>query len=33
MEVVLGAEIALTFALLVGHLVSVVGDRLERADR
>lgn len=32
MEVVLGAEIVLTFALLVGHLITVVGDRLEHSD-
>jgi len=31
MEVVLGIEIVLTFALLVGHLATVVRDRMERS--
>jgi len=31
MEVVLGVEIVLTFALLVGHVTTVVRDRMERS--
>ena len=30
MEVILGIEIAVTFALVIGHLVAVVSGRLER---
>jgi hypothetical protein len=30
MEVILGIEIAVTFALVIGYLVAVVSGRLER---
>ena len=30
MEVIFGIEIAVTFALVIGHLIAVVGDRLTR---
>ena len=29
MKVLLGIEIAVTFALVIGHLIAVVGGRLE----
>ena len=31
MEVLFGIEIGVTFALVIGHLVAVVGDRLGRS--
>jgi hypothetical protein len=30
MEVILGIEIGVTFALVIGHLAAVIGGRLER---
>jgi hypothetical protein len=30
MKVLLGIEIAVTFALVIGHLIAVVGGHLER---
>lgn len=30
MEVLIGIEIAVTFALVIGHFAAVIGDRLER---
>jgi len=30
MKVLLGIEIAVTFALVIGHLIAVVGGRMER---
>jgi hypothetical protein len=30
MEVIFGIEIGVTFALVVAHIATIVGDRLER---
>lgn len=30
MELLMGIEIAVTFALVIGHFAAVIGDRLER---
>lgn len=30
MELLMGIEIAVTFALVIGHFAAVIGERLER---